>query len=88
MTGKDLICPKCRKAVARNIDDVYLIIGNIRFWEKVRFTCGFCHKPIRWKPKDVDLHSFEGETKKILNQLGLENKYREERNKGTKQGKR
>jgi hypothetical protein len=80
MTGKDLICPKCNRTVARIIDDVYMIIGEARFYESVRFTCS-CHKPLYFRVKDFDVKGFEGETKQILHGLGNSKKFQQQKRK-------
>lgn len=74
MTVTNLFCPKCQRHIGRNIDDVYLCIGDARFYESVRFTCR-CGKPHQFRVKDFDIAGFAGETKKILNNLGNRKKF-------------
>lgn len=74
MVGRDLICPRCGRKVARIIDDVYMKIDNAIFYESVRFTC-LCHKPLWFRVRNFEKNGFHGETKKILGGLGNGNKH-------------
>jgi len=80
LVGRDLKCPKCGRTVARIVDDTYMIIGNARFYVSVRFSCK-CHKPLQFRVKDFDINGFEGDTKEILNGLGNNSKYQQQKEK-------
>jgi len=80
MTVKELRCTKCNARLGRIIDDVYLCIGDARFFCDVRFSCS-CGKPIYFKTRSFEITGFKSETKKILNELGYKDNFRKQRNR-------
>jgi hypothetical protein len=80
LVGRDLVCGKCNRTVARVIDDVYMKIGNALFYQSTRFSC-VCGKALHFRPKDFDMSCLGGETKEILNNLGSRNKYAQQKTK-------
>jgi hypothetical protein len=78
MTTKDIICPRCSRFIGVCVDDVYIQIGNAEFYNQVRFSCS-CGRPIGFKPRAFDTHALGRETRKILNGLGSENKFLEQK---------
>jgi hypothetical protein len=78
MTVTNLECSRCRRQIGRIIDDVYLCIGDARFFHNVNLFC-VCGKPLKFKVKSFDIAAFSGGTKEILNELGHKGKYRKQR---------
>ncbi len=82
MTVRILVCPKCRRHVGKVIDEVYLRIGDALIYNELRFSC-CCGRNLYFKEKTVETKSLTGESKKILNRLGLQNKsLRQDKKKG------
>jgi hypothetical protein len=83
MTGRNVICAKCARIVARIVDEMYLISGNLRIYERTRFSC-VCGKSHSFVPADVEKRGFDTETQNLLNRLGQHKKYQTQRLKGKK----
>jgi hypothetical protein len=79
METEQLNCKKCQKTLGKlAFDGAVLVIGNAEFYANCRFSCATCGLPKTFFPNDSnDITAFDGETKKILNGLGLNRKYQE-----------
>jgi hypothetical protein len=75
---KPIYCNRCAKFLADEIEDgVCLKLGHAHFFDTVRFSCS-CHRPMTWHPKPIaenETKGFEGETRKMLNNLGIKKKW-------------
>jgi hypothetical protein len=76
---EQLNCKKCQKTLGElAFDGAVLVIGNAEFYANCRFSCHNCGFAKTFFPKvPTDTSGFDGETKMILNGLGLNQKYQE-----------
>jgi hypothetical protein len=88
METEELQCKKCQKTLGKLVfGGAVLVIGNAEFYANCRFSCAFCGCAKTFFPNDsTDITGFSGETKKILNGLGLSRKYNELNEKRRKKG--
>jgi phosphoribosylformylglycinamidine (FGAM) synthase-like enzyme len=96
-TGKEIFCRRCGKPQAiLKFDGQVLLVGNVEFYNSVRYSCAGCGFPTTFfaSPLKDDTKSLGkdsrrvlidlGKTKKILNGLGLSQKYNELKEKRRK----
>ena len=89
LTSKGVYCSRCGAKFGNAVDNTYLEIGSARIWYEMRFTCAKCDKPKFWRPDESQsVSGFEGETKEVLNGLGLKNKWVKQRQPRSLKGKK
>jgi hypothetical protein len=88
METEEIHCKKCQKTLGKlAFDGAVLVIANAEFYANCRFSCSGCGCPKTFFPKvPTDISGFDGETKKILNGLGLNRKYEDLKEKRRKKG--
>jgi ribosomal protein L37E len=72
-TGKEIYCRRCGKPHAiLKYDGQVLQVGNVEFYNSVRYSCAGCHFPVTFfaSPLDDERKGFDDETRKVLNKLG------------------
>jgi hypothetical protein len=71
---KSIFCVKCGLLLGVNVDKTYFQVGNIQLWFDTAFSC-VCGKNSRFKPTDrFSIKGFDGETRKVLINLGKKTK--------------
>jgi ribosomal protein L37E len=80
-TGKEIYCRKCGlHAAILKFDGQVLLVGNVEFYNSVRYACAQCHFPQTFfAPPIEDERKSLGETsRKVLINLGKTKKIRGE----------
>jgi hypothetical protein len=76
-TDKQIHCAKCGRAqYLLKYDGQIMQLGNVQIYNSVRYSC-VCGFVKTWfaSPIREDRKGFDGDTREILNGLGLENKF-------------
>ena len=82
IVGRDLRCSKCNRTVARVIDETYMKVGDLLFYESCRFSCVHCGRNLNFRVREFSGSGFgEPATKEILNNLGSPKKFTTQRKK-------
>jgi DNA-directed RNA polymerase subunit RPC12/RpoP len=80
-TGKEIYCSRCGKPQGiLKFDGQVLLIGNVEFYNSVRYSCAGCGKPTTFfaSPLEDDTKSLGETSRQVLIDLGKTKKLKEE----------
>ncbi len=80
-TGKEIYCHRCGKPQGHlTFDGQVLLVGNIEFYNSVRYSCAGCHCPVTFYPTPLedDEKSLGKDSRDVLITLGKTKKLRGE----------
>jgi hypothetical protein len=80
-TGKEIYCHRCGKPQGHlTFDGQVLLVGNIEFYNSVRYSCAGCHCPVTFYPTPLkdETKSLGKNSRDVLLELGKTKKLRGE----------